>query len=254
MNLQEFRSLPWFAWKPTTDTVIAFLTAVLWIGGYYLLTHLTGAPISTVYYFAAILACVLFPLWWICRYRSRPLSFVGITGHRWKESLLISIIVGIPFLWLTVTQYGARYGDALFPHLLVNALMLWEPFFVFCWLELEFGRSFGIIPGIILAGACFGAYHLGTYPVPGILVLGVYGMVFGAIFRLTDNLLSLWPVAWAASSAKGTLAGGMLFSWSDLGINAVIVLVQLAVIAWLWREERRSQSALPKLTNNPGIR
>ena len=251
MTLQNFRSHPWFVWRPSADTGVAFVTAVLWIGAYYLLTHTGGTIFSTAYYTAALLACVIFPLWWVCRYRARPISEIGITLLRWKESLIISIIVGIPFLWLTITQYGARYGDALIPHLLVNALMLWEPFFVFCWLELEFGRSFGIIPGIVLAGACFGAYHLGTYPLSGVMILAVYGMVFGAIFRLTDNLLSMWPVAWAASSAKGTLAGGMLFTWGDAGINAVIVLVQLAVIAWIWRGEQRAETVV---TDGGGVR
>ncbi len=238
ITVPGLKTLPWFAWKPTIDTGIAFLTALCWIGAYWLLTHFDNPPLSTLYYVAALLASVLFPLWWLCRYRSRPLGEIGITARRWKESLLLSVIVGIPFFWLIASQYGATYGDTLIPHILANALVLWEPFFVFCWLELQFSRSFGIIPGIVLAGVCFGAYHLGTYPLPGILVLIVYGMVFGAIFRLTDNLLSMWPVAWAASSAKGTLAGGMLFSWSDAGIGAAIVIVQILVIVWMWRAER----------------
>lgn len=231
----------WFAWNPDPDTGVAFLTAIIWIGAYYLLTHFNNPPFSTLYYIAALLASVIFPLWWHCRYRGRHLAEIGITSRRWRESLLISMIVAIPFLWLVGTQYSAEFGDALIPHLVTNALYLWEPFFVFCWLELQFSRSFGILPGIVLAGICFGAYHLGTYPLSGVLVLMIYGMVFGAIFRLTDNLLVLWPLAWAASSAKGTLAGGMLFSWFDVGISAVIVGIQLAVIAWMWNTERNRE-------------
>jgi hypothetical protein len=237
----DLKSVPWFVYRPTGDTVIAFLTAVLWIGGYYLLTHLNDPPFSTLYYTAAVLAVVLFPLWWVCRHRGRPLAEIGITSRRWKESLLISVIVAIPFLWLITTQYGATYGDALIPHILANALYLWEPFFVFCWLELQFSRSFGIVPGIVLAGVCFGAYHLGTYPLPGIAVLMVYGIVFAAIFSLTENILALWPVAWAASSAKGTLAGGMVFSWDVVVFSAVLVLVQILCIAWVWRKEKAGE-------------
>ncbi|WAC04732.1 MAG: hypothetical protein OS112_09770 [Methanoregula sp.] len=124
-----------------------------------------------------------------------PLAEIGITSQRWKERLLISVIIAIPFLWLVVTQYGALYGNLLIPHFLANVLVLWEPFFVDCWLELQFSCSFGIIPGIVLAGVCFGTSTLSTYHLPGVAVLIIYGMVFGAIFRLADNNLSLWPVA-----------------------------------------------------------
>jgi membrane protease YdiL (CAAX protease family) len=237
-TLSGIRKQRWFAWQPDIDTVIAVLTAIVWIGAYYLLMHLPGGTAASIYDSAALLLVVLFPVWWLCRHRGRPLAELGITARKWKESILISIIVAIPFFWLILTQYAALYGDALIPHFLTNALVLWEPFFVFCWLELRFGRAFGIIPGIILAGICFGAYHLGTYPLTGVVTLVLYGIAFGAIFRLTDNLLSMWPLAWAASSSKGTLAGGMLFSWYDAGIFFTIVVVQLGFIAWTRRRER----------------
>ncbi len=237
--LTLIRSQTWFACQPDLDTIVAMISGLVWIPAYYLLVHLEEQPLSSIYSFLVLLLVVILPIVWLCWYRKRPLSEIGITSKRWKESLLISVIIGLPFFLEVITQYGARYGvGGLLPHFLVNGLILWEPFFVFCWLELRFGKAFGIIPGIVLAGAFFGAYHIGTYPPFGVLTLFLYGMLFAAIFRLTDNLLSMWPIAWAMSSAKGTLSGGMLFSWNDVGSTSVILVLQLAFILWMWRREK----------------
>lgn len=233
------RQARWFAFEPTTETRVAALSALVWIGGYYLLTHVDAPPWSTAYFFAALTAVVVLPVWWFCWHRKHPLYEVGITSRYWKESLLVSVIVGLPFVWLVLVQYGGGGVTALLPQFVFNAMTLWEPFFVFCWLELRFGKAFGIIPGIVLAGACFGAYHLGTYPLAGAFGLALYGMVFAAIFRLTDSILTMWPLAWAGSSTKGTLAGGMVFTWPEVGFMAVILLVQLAFLLATVRLDRR---------------
>jgi hypothetical protein len=233
-----FSHTRWVAWEPSVETWVAALTAVLWIAGYYLMTHLHDPPFSVVYFIAVLLAIVIIPVWWFCWRRKHPLYEIGITTRYWKESLLISVIVGIPFIWLVLLQYGSNGIAVLTPQFLLNALILWEPFFVFCWLGLRFGRAFGVIPGIVISGACFGAYHLGTYPLPGVLTLAVYGMIFGAFFRITDNILSMWPVAWAGSSTFGTLRGGMAFSWPEVGVTAAILLVQVAFILMTVRRER----------------
>ncbi|MBP1928283.1 membrane protease YdiL (CAAX protease family) [Methanolinea mesophila] len=232
---EQKRHRPWFGWNPGPDTSMAFLTGIIWIGAYYLLTHFSDPPLSTLYGILAMLLVVVVPVWWFCLHRGRPLRELGITGLRWKESLLVSIIVAVPFFWLIAGQYGSMGAEVLAPQIVANALILWEPFFVFCWLELRFGEAFGIIPGILLAGLFFGAYHIGTYPPAAVGVLALYGILFAAIFRLTDNLLSMWPIAWAASSAKGTLAGGMLFAWNDVTQVALVLLLQLAFIGWIWR-------------------
>ena len=238
---EKLRHQPWLCWKPGPDTYVALLTGFVWIGAYYLLTHFNDPPVSTLYGFFAILLVVLFPVWWFCWHRNRPLLELGITGRRWKESLFISLIIGIPFFWLILSQYGSLGAGVLVPQVVANALILWEPFFVFCWLELRFGDAFGIIPGILLAGVFFGAYHIGTYPPVSVMVLALYGILFAAIFRLTDNLLSMWPIAWAASSAKGTLAGGMLFTWGDIPPLAIVLVVQLAFFAWTWKKPGRRE-------------
>src|SRR5512138_3671319 len=120
--VSRFRNLRWFANEPSIDTAVAAASAVAWIAGYYLLVHMSG-QFWSIYGYFALVALVILPAWWFCIHRKRPLFELGITGKRWKESLLIGVVVAIPFLWLFFSQYSSRFGTAaLLPQLIVNAL------------------------------------------------------------------------------------------------------------------------------------
>jgi hypothetical protein len=112
-----------------------------------------------------------------------------------------------------------------------NLVGLWEPFFVYDWLQLRFDRAFGIVPGVFLTGLCIGIYHIGSFPAGAVLSFVVLGCIFAAMFRLTSNLLILWPLVWGASSSFSLLAAGKTIGWSDVGFMAVILVIQPAFIA-----------------------
>ena len=87
-----------------------------------------------------------------------------------------------------------------------------------------------------------GAYHLGTFGLSGVLIMAAFGISFGAVFRVTRNLLSMWPLTWAICASIGTLNGGIFFHWSDVFIYAVILAIQLVgitVIVLLTRKSAR---------------
>jgi hypothetical protein len=73
-------------------------------------------------------------------------------------------------------------------------------------------------------------------------VLLLVGVIAASLFRLTSNLLVVWPFAWAAASSMGTLMGDMLFSWRQVGIWSVILLMQLGFIAVTWWRRARTAS------------
>ncbi|MBN1837479.1 MAG: hypothetical protein JW820_16610, partial [Spirochaetales bacterium] len=81
--------------------------------------------------------------------------------------------------------------------------------------------------------------HAGTYPPGQLLVLLGSGVLFAALFRLTSNLLILWPLLWSVSSSIGTRMGGMQFSWSQVAAWSVILLFQLGFIGYTWGRRRR---------------
>lgn len=139
----NFLNKRWFAWDPSIDTLVAFITILLMAGGgYYLMVHLpAGSAIKTIYNIIVTFLLVIFPVWWILRRGNGSLKDLGIKNEGLVPSLIISLLITAYFLYYTLSTYSF-YGSALIPHFLTNALILWEPFFIFCWLQLRFDKAF----------------------------------------------------------------------------------------------------------------
>jgi len=89
----------------------------------------------------------------------------------------------------------------------------------------------------LLAGAFLGAYHIGTYPMSEVIVLALFGIIFAIIFRITSNLLIMWPLTWSTSSAVGTLKGGFLLGWNEAIMAFLVLLVQGVFIYYIWKNK-----------------
>ena len=224
--------------EPGTDTALAFATAILFSFIYYFGTH-TGSAIASFLIFTVLgtgIICVLLPAFCVLVVRSESLDSLGITRRRWLLSLVISFIFAAGSLPAVFQAAEQTPGADLAPHLLVNGLILWEPFFVFGWLQLRFERAFGIVPGIVLAALAFGAYHLGTFPLPAVFALVGFGTFYAIIFRSVGaNLLVLWPLTWAVGSGIGTLQGGFTFGWGAVPGAVALLAVQIVTIALFFR-------------------
>jgi membrane protease YdiL (CAAX protease family) len=240
--MDALRNIKWFSWKPTKDTVAAVLTELLMIGAFFTLNHLpSGNIIDIVYETIMFLLIVLFPVWWIVWHRGQPLSELGLTKKYWLPSAIASIAIFLFFVSGLWKSYSGSGYDL--PVILAFSLVgLWEPFFVYGWLQLRFDRAFGVIPGILLAGLCIGIYHIGSYPMGAVFMFVILGVIFACVFRLTSNLLILWPLVWGASSAFSMLASGLTFSWNDVAFMALILIVQLGFIIYTWIKTGRRLS------------
>ena len=226
-------------WRPRGDTAVALLTAVLMVGLYYANARAAQGSVFSLVVFVILtngVLNVLFPAYYVLVVRREGLAQLGITRRWWWLALLLSLLVSVLF-WPQLQQVAAQHPNIdLVPLLLANGLILWEPFFVYGWLQLRFERAFGVIPGIALAAVCFGAYHIGTFPLSGVGSLVLLGVFFGVLFRVAGgNLLALWPLTWAVTSSIGVLEGGFGFGWSDVATYALLLIVQVVAIALMAR-------------------
>jgi hypothetical protein len=230
-----FRSLFGIRWQPGQDTAVALATAAAMIPIYYVGTHVKNADVSTLVFviLGNGILNVLLPAYYMLWVRRENAAELGITTRRWLPSLLIAGVWSF-FAWHGLQrELHAHPSVNFWPQLIYNGLIFWEPFFVFGWLQLRFDRAFGLVPGVVLAGICFAAYHLGTYPPSGVAVLAVVGVFHAVLFRMTKNLLTVWPLPWAIVSSIGTLQGNMHFGWNAVALYAVVLLVQAIAIAAL---------------------
>lgn len=232
--------------RPRADTALALATAVAFCFVYYIGAHSQSALLSFVLFtvFGTGLLCVILPTFYVLIIRGEPLANLGITKRRWGVALALSGFFAAGSLPGLLDTAAATDAEVDLPaHLLVNALVLWEPFFVHGWLQLRFERAFGILPGIFLASFCFAAYHVGTFPLAAMVGLFVVGLLQAALFRAVGaNLLVLWPLLATVGSAIGTLQGGFAFGWGSVPQAFALLLGQLVAIAafarWAGRRGR----------------
>jgi membrane protease YdiL (CAAX protease family) len=234
-------SKKWFNWSPSIDTALAFGTLLWMVSVYYVVSHWlkTYLAVFIIFYILTnLVVAVLLPVWWIAYYRKQSISELGITTRRWLPSTLIGAgIAFLAFFRLRVAVVGIDW----LPHVIANTAILWEPLFIYGWLQIRFERAFGIVPSILLTGLSFAAYHIGAnYPPVALAMLLAVGLLFAMAFRITTNLLVVWPLASGLGSSLGTLIGGLQFTWEHVTVWSVILGIQLIVIVFTWYKQNKA--------------
>ncbi|WP_162799252.1 CPBP family intramembrane glutamic endopeptidase [Nocardioides sp. 616] len=175
-----------------------------------------------------LLVATVLPLM-VNRAEGRGLSGLGITRYRWRWALLIALVSMGSLPALLDRAAGANVDPTM--HLLYNLTVLWEPLFLFGWLQLTFERAFGYLCAPVLTAVAFGAYHLGSAPLGTALGFAAAGLVLGALFAVTNNLLSMWPLTWAISSGIGSIDAGLSFGRDSVVAGFIVLTVQVVLLA-----------------------
>ena len=234
--MRYFMNKKWIKFEPNKDTFVAFITGFIMIFAFYGWTHffVNDHGIGYLIYSLLILLLpVLFPIWWMVWHRGYPLSELGLTKNRLFTSILISFVLFLFFGTLILIKYPFY---SVIPNLIVATLSLWEAFFVFSWLQLRFDKAFGILPGILLASGFFAAYHLCTVPLTLLIIIFLKDILLSSAFRITSNLLVIWPLAWITANGLGTLltitflTGETSWNSGQIALLAIILIIQLLYI------------------------
>jgi protein-S-isoprenylcysteine O-methyltransferase Ste14 len=229
---------PWVRSNPGRDTYLALATLLYFIPSYYLGANLDSRFAFANFLFATTVVLVILPAYYVLKVMKKPLSEIGFTTRRLLPSLGLSALLIMRYMPKLRWALGVIPEANVLPHLIYCALCLWEPFFIHSWIQLRVDEAFGIVPGIVAAGLCTAAYHLGTFPVSMVLMLGLFGLFYGVLFRVTRNIVVLWPFTWGGASAMGTITGGFVFGWYHVKLYGVVLLVQLLCIWAFYRSGR----------------
>jgi hypothetical protein len=222
------------AWEPGPDTVIALVTLVGFWACYWVGAAVHGAFL----YVGVLLFGTVVPAVVVLSRRREGLEGLGITRRFLALSLIVSAVLGIGSAYQLVTL-AVQQEIALVPHLLGNLLVLWEPLFVFGWLFLRWERAFGWLPAILLVGAGFALQHVGSVPPAAALGFGAFALAFAIVFALVRNLVVLWPLFYPVASGIGTLQAGFTMGWGEVVTGAVLLGVQVAILALVRRSAGR---------------
>jgi len=230
-----------FRWRPGRDLAAMAISWLLVTGGLYTATAIVGPETGgglPYFFLYAILTATLFgvglPLYWTVVVRGRPVADLGIT-RRW---LGLSILLQLGFAAL---QYVGTLAQAQLPPLeqlaplvaLSLAIGFFEAVFWRGWVLSRLEEAFGIIPAILLGSALYAAYHIGyAMPLDEIVFLFFIGIMFAVAFRLTRNVLILWPVFQPMGQLVTLVRDGLTLPLiAAVGFAEVLIL--MLVLVWL---------------------
>jgi len=190
-----------FRWRLNRDLAIVALSWILVVGSLSIATYVFTPLRGGLYFvFYGVIGAMIFgvglPLFWMVIIRKRPISDLGLTTKYWLASIILQIIFAV------IQYFQIFYKSSLpdiktFLPLLMLALSIgfFEAIFWRGWVLLRLEEAFGIIPAIIIGSLLYAGYHIGYgMDFTEMRFLFIIGIMFAIIFRLTKNVLILWPI------------------------------------------------------------
>lgn len=240
-------------WQPDRDTWIALGSYLLVATGLVLAFRVfTTTRIAANFITFGVITLaglgVALPVFYTVLVRQRSLSNLGITAHNLLPSLALGLLLGLDTYRATLARLGITWSTDLIPlAAMALAVGLFEAVFFRGWLQLRFEKAFGMVPALILGALCYMFYHVGyEMTLAEMLPLFGYGIIFGAIFRLTQNVFVLWPFYTPVGGLYTTVNDGLVIPLAaTIGFAQVLVamFVIFAVAARLFRRRTSNREA-----------
>jgi membrane protease YdiL (CAAX protease family) len=183
---------------------------------------------------------VVYTVW----FRHRPLDDLGIGKRHWRETVALGLALAAVQSGMTFWRYDFPAPSVWAPLLALSlAVGLFEAIFFRGFILTRLEASFGLVPGVLGAAALYAVYHIGYGMNVGELAfLFGLGVAYAVAFRVTRNLLAIWPLLVPLGSFFNRLQAEDMAAlpWAAiLGFADVIGLI--AAVVWLaHRRERRT--------------
>jgi hypothetical protein len=233
-------------WRPGRDTLIALGSYILVVAALYIAfqvftTERVAANFITFGPVTLALLGIALPVVYTVLIRKRPLSDLGLTRNALVPSLALGLLLGWDTYTNTLAPMNVSWTREQVP-LIVMALAvgLFEAVFFRGWLQLRFESAFGLVPGLILAALCYSFYHLGYgMSAEEMLFLFGLGLTFGAFFRLTRNILLLWPFYTPVGSIFTNLSEGLSMPFEATYGFILTMALMAGIVLWAFIYQRR---------------
>jgi len=200
----------------TNDTKIAFLLGFIVVGlSFFLRLFLAETAFNKAVFFIVldiiikVILGFLVPIQYVLVKQKKGVEFFGLTKKKWK----LSLILGVVFMSLLLIQFLTESKDigqkvllrpeALIPITYIFVAGIFEMTFIYGFLRKIFEESFGIIPSIILTALFYSFHHAGFQP--EFIKLIFVGIMYASVFRITNNILIIFPFFWGIGAVWDVL-------------------------------------------------
>lgn len=175
--------------------------------------------------------------------RRRPLHDLGVGKHALRPTLaLAALFGGIQFL-IMFWGYTLPLPVEWVPLLVLSMTVgLFEAIFFRGFVQGRLEASFGIVPAVAGAAVLYALYHVGYgMAAREMLFLFGLGVVYAVAYRLTRNILVLWPLLTPVGAFFNNLeSGDIVLPWAAiLGFTEVLGL--MAATLWLGGRHHRRE-------------
>jgi membrane protease YdiL (CAAX protease family) len=179
--------------------------------------------------------------------RGRDLGSLGLGLHHLRATLILgAVFAGIQFA-STLWGYDLPTPVEWVPLLVMSLVVgLFEAIFFRGFVQGRLESSFGVVPAVGGASLLYALYHVG-YGMGGdeIWFLFGLGVLYAVIYRLTTNILILWPLLTPLGAFFNNLqADDIELPWESI-FGFVDVAIVMAVAIWLAQRRIRKRARDP---------
>ena len=188
---------------------------------------------------------VIYSVW----LRRLPLASLGIGFRGWRVVVAPALLfAGVQFA-ITLWGYDLPRPVDWVPLLSMSLTVgLFESIFFRGFVQGRLEASFGTTPAVAGAAVLYALYHVGYgMGAEEIALLFGLGIVYAVAYRISSNVLVLWPLLTPMGSFFAQLESGELtgqLPWAAIAGFADVIGLIVAVIWFAHRRERRSAQQL----------
>lgn len=171
---------------------------------------------------------------------------IGFTGKKNVLSLLLDVLFAAGLLAMFLKEgrpQGILEAKNLYAASYILIAGIFEMTFIYGYLRASFEKAFGIIPAIILTAAFYSFHHAGFQP--EFLHLFFVGLMYSAVYYITQNLLIVFPFFWAVGALWDVIvsseAGEEIKNFESFAI-ALVILALSAIWIFVFKKRLSGQA------------
>ena len=169
------------------------------------------------------------------------LKAIGFTGRKMVLSLVLDFVFAAGLLAMFLKDEkpaGILEIKNLYAAAYILVAGIFEMTFIYGYLRASFENAFGIIPAIILTSAFYSFHHAGFQP--EFLHLFLVGLMYCAVYYITQNLLIIFPFFWGVGALWDVIVSSEAGDEIKNLESFIIALVILALSAiWIFVVRRK---------------
>jgi membrane protease YdiL (CAAX protease family) len=176
--------------------------------------------------------------------RGRDLRSLGLGLHHLRATLTLGLVFAAIQFTSTLWGYDLPAAVDWVPLLVMSLVVgLFEAVFFRGFIQGRLEASFGVIPAVGGAALLYALYHVGFgMGADEMWFLFGLGVVYAIAYRLTTNLLILWPLLTPLGAFFNNIqTGDIELPWESI-LGFVDVAIVMAVAVWMAHRHIRKRS------------